>query len=151
MIEQFVIEEVELNQKMGSIATHLTSQWIDELAKNIIASSFPLEKKREMFGSVFHCVEHDDTLEGILNLWAIALMLEHSETPFPMKIDAVRKLLKDSVVTDELLNEWVQYVWLDAKRIDDDMLAFLAVDVRNTAKIRLDTSMLEYLSSSKFY
>ncbi|WP_371805907.1 hypothetical protein [Candidatus Lokiarchaeum ossiferum] len=151
MIKQFIIEDAALAQKMDSISTHLTSEWIDELAKNIIASNFPLEKKRDLFASAFHLVEHEDILEGILNLWAIALMLKHAETPFPMKIDAVRQLLKDSTVTDDRLNDWVRYVWLDVTGIDDDMLSFLAVDVRNHAKNRLDPDLLEYLNSPKFY
>ena len=116
-----------------------------------MASPSSAEKKRVLLGKVFDKVRSNEILEAILNLWTIVVMLEHSEPPFPMKIDSARQLLKDSEVSDRMLNEWVRYVWMESTQIEEDMLAFLAMDFRNTAKDRLDAHLLVFLNSTRFY
>ena len=151
MMENFLIGEDELNQKIENLSPNPTSLCIEELAKNIVASPSSAEKKRGLFGKVFDKVRSNEILEAVLNLWTIAVMLEHSDPPFPMKIDSARQLLQDSKVTDRMLNEWVEYVWIESTQIEEDMLAFLAMDFRNKAKDRLDANLLVFLNSSRFY
>lgn len=118
-----------------------------KLCKTIISLDVSSDEKRSFFGDVFRGSYFDDDIEALLNLWTIAIMLEHPTTTVVDKIAASRDLLKDKHLDDKDLNQWIQYTFKDSRLVPQDLKEFLASDFRNLAKNRLTHENLEILHS----
>ena len=117
------------------------------LCKTIISLESSSDEKRSFFGDIFRGSYFSDDIEALLNLWTIAVMLEHPTTAIVDKIAASRDLLKDKFLTDKDLNEWILYVFKGSSFVPQDLKQFLASDFRNLAKDRLSQYNLDLLQS----
>ncbi len=131
MFEKYQIDSQFLLEKVQTLSSDSSPQIIEEFSKNINASSLSLEEKRDLFSTLFDKFQFIDSLDAILNLWTVAIMLEHPEPTILIKIDAARQLLKDENISDRILNEWVYYIWKESSQIPKDVMEFLTVDFRN--------------------
>lgn len=82
-----------------------------------------------IFKKVVKISVNDDLIDAIINMWAVAAMLE-SSLPIPEKVIAVRGFLNDENITMEMVEKWVRVVYR-VKRAPSDMLEFIAIDIRN--------------------
>jgi len=89
----------------------------------------PIEDKRLRFRKAFKIVGNNDTLEAIINMWAVASMLE-SQIPPSQKIQAVREVLQDEELNPSMIEQWANLIY-DLNRAPKDILDFIAIDIRN--------------------
>jgi len=89
----------------------------------------PIEDKRLRFREAFKVVGKNDTLEAIINMWAVASMLE-SQIPPSQKIQAVREVLQDEELNPSMIEQWANLIY-DLNRAPKDILDFIAIDIRN--------------------
>ncbi|MFO7796899.1 MAG: hypothetical protein ACQERB_10145 [Promethearchaeati archaeon] len=89
----------------------------------------PIEDKRIIFREAFKIVGENENLEAIINMWAVASMLE-SRIPPTQKIQAVREVLQDEELNASMIEEWANLIY-DLNRAPKDILDFIAIDIRN--------------------
>ena len=93
----------------------------------------PIEDKRLKFREAFKIVGTNDKLEAIINMWAVASMLE-SKIPPAQKIQAVREVLQDKELSPSMIEQWTNLIY-DLNRAPKDVLDFIAIDIRNMREI----------------
>ena len=117
-----------------------------ELGKGIVVSAITTYEKRELFEEIFQ-ETYSVKIESIFNMWAVAAMLEHPDTAVARKIASARELLRDDQISDDELNEWIHFIWVENPLIEEDLKEFLASDYRNLARSRLNKENMELLDS----
>ena len=100
-----------------------------DLGRALLMSNESIEYKKKFFTEVFNLVPIDSELEAIINMWAVACMLEDKLTEVK-KITALRSMIKDPYVKLEWIEDWIRIVW-ERKQAPFDMLNFIAIDLRN--------------------
>jgi hypothetical protein len=100
-----------------------------KLGCKLVEMGISTEQKRLIFKKAFKISFNNDLTDAIINMWAVAAMLE-SSLPIPEKIMAVRGFLNDENITVEMIEKWVRVVY-SVKRAPSDMLEFIAIDIRN--------------------
>jgi hypothetical protein len=116
-----------------------------KIGKKVFLSSFSLEKKRNIFRILFQS-PIDDKTEAIINLWAVATMIE-AEIPLEQKIIAARELIADPKVSIKMLEEWIRSVW-KRRKAPLDFLEFIAIDLRNITGLSKDLKEILFDFSS---
>ncbi len=106
-----------------------------DLGKALVLCSNSIKEKKEIFTHLFKMTK-EDKAEAIINLWAVAVMIE-DDLSIPKKVTAVRNLLEDSAVSLQMLEDWIRVVW-HIKRAPADFLNFIAIDLRNILGIAED-------------
>ena len=100
-----------------------------DLGRVLLMSNESIEYKKKFFTKAFNLVPIDSELEAIINMWAVACMLEDKLTEVK-KITAFRSMIKDPYVKLEWIENWIRIVW-ERKQAPLDMLNFIAIDLRN--------------------
>jgi len=117
------IEELKEFEENPSVETAM------KLGEGLIRKESPIEDKRLVFREAFKIVGSDDTLEAVINMWAVATMLE-ANLPHTQKIQAVREVLHDKKITHKMIEQWANLIY-DLNRAPKDILDFIAIDIRN--------------------
>ncbi|TFF85334.1 MAG: hypothetical protein EU518_01335 [Promethearchaeota archaeon] len=117
------IEEFKEFMKNPSIETAMA------FGEAITKKEAPIEDKRLKFREAFKIVGINDKLEAIINMWAVASMLE-SPIPPTQKIQAVREVLQDEELNPSMIEQWTNLIY-DLNRAPKDVLDFIAIDIRN--------------------
>ncbi|MHA1169225.1 MAG: hypothetical protein ACTSP4_11305 [Candidatus Hodarchaeales archaeon] len=120
---------MELIEFLTAFNTSKSKGDANRIGKAIAVCSDSIEMKKRMFAGAFAVSNSDDEIDFIINLWAVAGMLE-DDIEISRKILALRNVLKDPQLDSLMLEEWVRAVWA-AKRIPLDILDFIAIDIRN--------------------
>ncbi len=107
-----------------------------DLDRALLMSNESIEYKKKFFAEAFNLVPIDSELEAIINMWAVACMLEDTLTVVK-KITALRSMIKDPYVKLEWIENWIRIVW-ERKKAPLDMLNFIAIDLRNLKGISKD-------------
>lgn len=107
-----------------------------DLGQALLMSNESIEYKKKFFTKAFNLVPIDSELEAIINMWAVACMLEDTLTEVK-KIMAFRSMIKDPYVKLEWIEDWIRIVW-EIKKAPLDMLNFIAIDLRNLKGISKD-------------
>lgn len=107
-----------------------------DLDRALLMSNESIEYKKKFFAEAFNLVPIDSELEAIINMWAVACMLEDTLTEVK-KITAFRSMIKDPYVKLEWIENWIRIVW-ERKKAPLDMLNFIAIDLRNLKGISKD-------------
>ncbi|MHA2074276.1 MAG: hypothetical protein ACW97X_06635, partial [Candidatus Hodarchaeales archaeon] len=63
-----------------------------------------IKLKKVVFQKTFEISSNNDLIDAIINMWAVAAMLETS-IPIPEKIAAVRGLLNDENITRDIIRD----------------------------------------------
>jgi len=102
------------------------------LGKALFLAELDMDSKQKMFEQAFNRTDHSDT-EAILNLWAVACMLE-DDLPVVRKIEAVRAILDDAELNSPDLDDWIRMIYQD-KHIPDDLISFLEPEFIQNSRI----------------
>lgn len=105
-----------------------------KIGDSLVLSNEPIIVKKKYFAKAFKIIESDEYLNSIINAYAVATMLEDNLT-IPDKVSAVRHMLKDDLLSGDFIEKWVNIVYRERKKAPQDMLDFLAIDLRNDNKI----------------
>jgi hypothetical protein len=96
-----------------------------------------INEKKELYSQAFDIVEPYSKADSIINMWAIASMMEDPNIEFTTLIQTARDCFKDPEITPQEIEEWAWMVF-KIKRASEDILDFLAGDVRNLHGISRD-------------
>ncbi len=99
-----------------------------DLGLALLMSKKSIEYKKKFFTKAFNLVPIDSELEAIINMWAVACMLEDKLTEVK-KITAFRSMIKDPYVKLEWIENWIRIVW-KRKQAPLDILNFIAIDLQ---------------------
>ncbi|MHA1966605.1 MAG: hypothetical protein ACW964_02265 [Candidatus Hodarchaeales archaeon] len=75
-----------------------------KLGGNLIEIGISIKLKKVVFQKTFEISSNNDLIDAIINMWAVAAMLETS-IPIPEKIAAVRGLLNDENITRDIIRD----------------------------------------------
>jgi hypothetical protein len=73
-----------------------------KFGKVITESLGTVNEKRELFQRAFAITNSQEPLESIINMWAVATMLE-DDWPTSQKVNAMRGVLRNSHINIEML------------------------------------------------
>ncbi|MCP4762440.1 MAG: hypothetical protein GY870_11715 [archaeon] len=115
-----------------------------KFGSSVIEQPGIIQEKKELFKKAFDLTSNNDEIEAILNMWAVASMLE-DDLEIPRIIQAVRGFLKDPQIKPEMVDEWIKIVY-KVNRAPFDILDFITIDLRYHPGISSD--LKEKLSHS---
>ncbi|MFO8020143.1 MAG: hypothetical protein R6U96_16080 [Promethearchaeia archaeon] len=99
------------------------------LGKTITEAEGTVEEKRKLFKRAFEISNFQEPLEAIINMWAVGTMLE-DDLSVNRKVRAVREILENSKITNEMLETWTKTIYT-VKRAPKDVLDLIAINIRN--------------------
>ncbi len=111
------------------------------IGKEMTKAELSIEEKKSLYDELFSVVTNE-SVEAVLNLWAIASMIE-DQLPVTKKILAVRNFIKDPYLERAWIEEWIEVVW-SKRAVNKDFLEFIAIDLRNIPDLREDLKTLLY-------
>lgn len=104
----------------------------DKLGEVIALLPDSTEIKRKYFAEAFEMSNYSESVDAMLNIWAVATMVE-SDLSVVRKIEAVRNMLNDENISKKHLEKWVNFIW-KRKIAPLDFLDFISIDIRNHQK-----------------
>ncbi|HUT81848.1 MAG TPA: hypothetical protein VMZ29_11650 [Candidatus Bathyarchaeia archaeon] len=122
----------ELKNLFEKFSKEPNIQIANEIGQLLTFSSESIEHKKEYYAQLFN-LPLNDKVDAVFNAWAVATMIEDNIS-IPQKVQAVRFMLNDQMVPEEVLEKWIEYVWV-ARRAPIDLLNFLAIDFTNSKRI----------------
>jgi len=134
MIHMDALHEIfpELKNLFEKFSKEPNIQIANEIGQLLTFSSESIEHKKEYYAQLFN-LPLNDKVDAVFNAWAVATMIEDNIS-IPQKVQAVRFMLNDQMVPEEVLEKWIEYVWV-ARRAPIDLLNFLAIDFTNSKRI----------------
>lgn len=112
---------------------NITKENAIKLGKRITLTRALVEEKKKLFSKAFDCKTNlNKEIRSILNMWATAVLLEEPNVPKKQKIVAVRTVIKDSHIDNEMLEEWIETIY-ELRRAPEDLLKLMAIDIKNVA------------------
>jgi hypothetical protein len=96
-----------------------------------------VSEKKDLYMQAFEVVEKDSKADSVLNLWAIASMMEDPDIEFMNIVMTARDCFEDPEINAQEIEEWAWIVF-KLRRAPEELLEHLAVDVRNLYEVSRD-------------
>ncbi|MBN1329671.1 MAG: hypothetical protein JXA54_09375 [Candidatus Heimdallarchaeota archaeon] len=122
----------ELENLFAKFSKNADIQLANEIGQLLAFSQESIEYKKEYYSQLFNLPLKAE-IDAVINAWAVASLIEDN-IPIPQKVQAARLMLNDFLVPEEVLEKWVEFVWV-ARRAPRDLLNFLAIDFTNSKRI----------------
>ncbi|MHA1212578.1 MAG: hypothetical protein ACTSSH_08960 [Candidatus Heimdallarchaeota archaeon] len=98
----------------------------------ISSSKESLDNKKQYYTHLFQLPMISE-VDAVMNTWAVAIMLEDA-IPVAQKIQAVKDMLNDPFIPNDILTKWVVFIW-KTKRVPSDILDFISTDIKHSNRI----------------
>lgn len=108
----------------GSILTNTEQMLLYAKIKQIFLDQFDFNMIEKQFSKFRDKYENNEEMKSILNLWANIMLFAEDTQYFSLQVYSFRQSITDSIISSDILTDWVDYIWTNYDRwhIKPDLL-----------------------------